>query len=230
MPKVEAWLCPKTGLLFNTADYRRHLAHKAATNRFAQRRKAMIARAHYCLDDLHRQTSFVDIAAWIEQNAKLLFQVQIIHGRMGFYRKEVPPKGFAISEVTFRGMVWKDECRITHCAPIGKRTNWGHDKSLPTSYPGYNGHIHFVMDKDGAGGSSDIFRQTGINTGSGGGGGRNFSYEVTLFADDWPMLILNDTELWGRRRSSGLALYEGNVTRLRKLPPQKRLLLAHERA
>jgi len=226
LPKVEAWLCPKTGLLFNTADYRRHLARKAADNRFAERRRAMIARAHYCVEDMRRQTSFTDIAAWIEENAKLLFQVQIIHGRMSFYRKEVAPKDFAITDVEFRNMVWKD-CSVSHCAPLGERTNWGHDKSRPTHFPGYNGHIHFKMSESAGG--SDVFRGTGINTGGGGGGSRSYSYEVTLFAQDWPMLVLNDTEIFGRSRS-GPSIYEGTVSRLRKMPPQKQLLLARERA
>lgn len=92
MPKVEAWQCSKTGQLFNTADFRRYLARKAVRKRFLENRMARIARAKYCLDDLHRQTSFEDIAAWIEENAKLLFQVQLLHHRIPFYKQEMPPK------------------------------------------------------------------------------------------------------------------------------------------
>lgn len=128
-------------------------------------------------------------------------------------------------------MIWSDQYSNSHSAPLGKMTNYHHDSNHPSGYPGYRGHISYQMIDD-SGGGSNIFRQTGINTGSGGGGGIKYTYEVTLFAADWPMLVLHDINNWGRRdRLSGaLRIYEGGrVIRSRKLPPLKQLLLARER-
>lgn len=229
MPKVEAWQCAKTGQLFDEAGFRRHMAKKSAQRYFDAKRKALMARARYCLDDLHRQGSFEDIAAWIEDNAKLLFQVQILNNRIAFYRKDVPPKNFSISNIVFRNMVWSDECSNSHSAPIGERTNWERSHKYPISFPGYRGRIDFVMSDNQDCGGSNVFRETGINTGSGGGGGNSYSYEVTLFAADWPMLILNDNTFWVRSQSSKTKVFSGKISPLRKQPPQKRLLLARER-
>lgn len=89
----------------------------------------------------------------------------------------------------------------THYCPHNGITNWDRNKDLPTSYLGWVGRFgYFVQSyKDQTyyyPGGSDLWNNTRINTGTGGGGGsylnyeQYFEYDVILFADDWPLLKL----------------------------------------
>lgn len=86
----------------------------------------------------------------------------------------------------------------SNSAPIGKKANWdGHDKSLPTAYKGFYGRISGTskhlkkvkLDLSGSDFFAGSFGQgfRGINLGS-GGGGSEFSYDVSLFLDDFPLI------------------------------------------
>lgn len=88
---------------------------------------------------------------------------------------------------------------ITHYAPIGKKTNWYGDKSLPTSYPGFSGEIYFELKNDAYNKisfMSDFLKCFPINAGSGGSASirttnKNVTplrYSISLFIDDFPKL------------------------------------------
>jgi hypothetical protein len=216
--RVEVWKCRKTGTLFeDTTDWRRYLTKKAAQKLFLKRRKERRAKAEICVDELRMLGSFEAIEQWLETNYALLFERQIINGNINFWgeKTKTMPKGFALKNVRLLNMTWQDSCSNTHCAPRGKFTNWGGDKKgYPRGFPGYRGRIEFEIGKHYTH-SSDLFRDTGIHTGSGGGG--EFSgYDVTMFAEEWPMLVFNDPA-WRQnanfnRSTDNLFLVEGKIT------------------
>jgi len=109
---------------------------------------------------------------------------------------------------------WNDHVSNSHSCPHNGVTNWSPswnaDKTVPTGYPGWSGHIEWLVewpeDLDYVYLGSDLFSKgtfhTGrqrAHTGTGGGGGghmnkefntwcQNPRYDFRLFAADWPGL------------------------------------------
>ena len=59
---------------------------------------------------------------------------------------------------------------------------------MPRGYPGWRGGIEYSVSHEILGGVVNLFNNTGIYTGTGGGGRTKGRYEITLFAADWPAL------------------------------------------
>jgi hypothetical protein len=109
---------------------------------------------------------------------------------------------------------WHDNVSNSHSCPHNGVTNWSPswntDKTVPTGYPGWTGHIEWLVEWpkefDGIYLGSDLFAKgtfrTGrqrAHTGTGGGGGGHFNkefntycqrpgYDFKIFAADWPGL------------------------------------------
>jgi hypothetical protein len=93
--------------------------------------------------------------------------------------------------------------RNSHSCPRGGVINFINgkgDTNKPTGYMGWRGYMswrytgndpHYLC-------GADMFRDTIIHTGSGGGGDGHPGYEVTLWADDWPAwkLAEEQREMW----------------------------------
>ncbi len=110
-------------------------------------------------------------------------------------------------DIKFKNIRWLEKMSNSHCCPKSGSTNWGGlKKDQPRGYPGWYGSIHIAVRtplktdrgteyiSDGWG--SDYFEKTIICTGSGGGGPSkdnkyvSYEYEVSLWADDFPGLML----------------------------------------
>ncbi len=98
--------------------------------------------------------------------------------------------------LTVRLSVQFNECvSITHHAPVGKETNWGHSNpDLPKGYPGYEGRVEFVKPVKSGEYAGHMFtgwmrggKVDGFHTGS-GGGGYEASYDCMLFVEDFPLI------------------------------------------
>jgi len=109
-------------------------------------------------------------------------------------------------EITICDVYWKEDLSNSHSCPRKGVQNFDTraacNKGKPTGYPGWSGRINIKvkppMSKhkkdpymhDGWG--SSYFERTTINTGSGGGGGgkdfKSYSYDVKLFAADFPVM------------------------------------------
>ena len=80
----------------------------------------------------------------------------------------------------------------THSCPLDGVENFRKEQGKPKGYPALHGRISFEYVKEPSSFASDIFSWGGIigvNTGSGGSGGRNtYSYDVILWLDDFPKI------------------------------------------
>ena len=110
---------------------------------------------------------------------------------------------------------WSENVSNSHSCPHDGVTNWApswnKDKTVPTGYPGWTGHIEWLVEWpkefDGIYLGSDLFggftgsRRIRAHTGTGGGAGGHFNkefntwcqrpqYDFKLFASDWPGLTL----------------------------------------
>lgn len=89
-------------------------------------------------------------------------------------------------------VVYSNLVSNSHSCPFDGITNWHRDKNLPVGYPGWTGRIEYEMDfggqKNKISFGSGLFIKSGINTGTGGGGREKYSYDVRIYAADWPGL------------------------------------------
>jgi len=95
--------------------------------------------------------------------------------------REMVVDGSKLMKIGFSEMRWRDSVSNTHDCPRGGVTNFWSKEELPRGYPGWQGRIYIVIASEDVFGSREM-KQLGIYTGTGGGG----SYDVRLFADDFP--------------------------------------------
>lgn len=181
-----AYRCPFTEALFNTKrQYVTHLKDLRKTRMHAMARKARHRRLR---DDLNNQPTFEKIIEWANNHPEFFFDNAMLHDPFERDSKNYAAKRlefeFKITELSLR---WSPHVSNTHDAPYNGVTNWGHYKEdAPTGYPGWQGRISYKMTSINTF-ASRVLENTGINTGTGGGGGDNtYSYGVIFFDNDWP--------------------------------------------
>lgn len=197
MPLVSVWKCPETGKLFeNKSKYIKHL-RSVGIERRIQRQKAVYRNEwDKLVSELNMLTTEDEIILWIESHSKDLLMNALNYSSI---RTHVPKfiNDFKIKVTSFK-LKYKSDVRCSHSAPRGCRSNWSGDpKDGPAYYPGFDAHLEFGFSHDIPTFFSDVFHNTGINTGS-GSNWHNFEHEgikykgyhsyVTLWADDWPGL------------------------------------------
>jgi len=201
MPQIVAWKCPHTGSIFESKQkYNGHLRSLGRARAYERKIRNRDAELDARLRGIQKSVrSFAELEEAIVQNSDLILalaakynpSITTAHGRI--------KKQFAdarIVQVKFTEMHWEDCASNSHSCPRNGVTNWGGRTMLedgtpaPRGYPGWKGRITF---KDQA--NSDFmfgvswFKKTQIHTGTGGGRGNcSFSYQVELFASDWPGL------------------------------------------
>jgi len=98
------------------------------------------------------------------------------------------------------------EISCTHASPVGKPMNFYSNPDLPTSYPGWEGRIWMVFEKEPRHMGFDGLNGTHMHTGTGGYGNYNnpnfksihpgkeypVSYSLRIFEDDWAAMKVNN--------------------------------------
>jgi hypothetical protein len=185
MPRINARQCPFTGELFASDSLYRHhllaLREDQRGRRLWERRNA--EREAFIFETTRKVTTFEELAAFLEGPFSQIFDSR----HLG--RKTFPRKRALMREVAFRDMRYTLLASNTHCAPKGKEVRGLQDRrGLPSGYPGWVGHISFKLMRDDC--WFDLCRvlgEVGINTGTGGGRGKNrYGHMVTVFDDDIP--------------------------------------------
>lgn len=185
----KAYQCPWTGDLFATKkayvkhlkDLRENRMHKRARKNIWERKFATF----------YNQPTFVDIINWIETNPEFFFDSVIEHGHSGWANRRAHIRNEFWIKIHYLNMTYSPTVSNSHCAPRGKKTNWGGEgdkNGIPRSYPGWQGRISFQLSHD-IGFGSDVFRRSGMYTGTGGSRGENiYGYDCKMFVDDFPGL------------------------------------------
>lgn len=88
-----------------------------------------------------------------------------------------------------------EHCSNSHSAPFGKKTNWGNynrDPKIPTGYLGLVGNLSIIIEGGYSGdickSFNDIRYKYRIHTGTGGARSYGLGWNVTLWADDFPVI------------------------------------------
>lgn len=183
-----AYRCPFTNEIFGTK--KKYVAHLKELREDRMHRAARRKRHLRLRDDLNSQPTFEKIIEWVSNHPEFFFDNiawNDCFARTDRYTAEKRMK-FEIQIVKLN-VRWNPHVSNSHDAPYDGVTNWGRrDENAPTSYPGWEGHITVKMSEVDTF-SSKVLERTGINTGSGGGGGNDlYSYGVIFFDSDWPEL------------------------------------------
>lgn len=168
MSVIKAYKSDSDGIIFEFyADYQKHLRKLAAARRKEKKQAEQKARRDAVINKMRTECSTIDelrdylIEHWDEMIAEKV----------------------KLNGINFSSMRWYDSVSNSHSCPISGVTNWWGKPDLPKGYPGWIGRIHIqvtgkLLDQ------SFVLSKLGIHVGTGGGG----SYEVNLFADDFPGL------------------------------------------
>lgn len=196
------------GKLFE--DKKKYQAHlrKLASARLAEKKVAqMEAEREMFLDKMGQVKNIDELHQFIKDNWKWFWA----NGAQHDFYKWSSAKGKTAPfheyyDVTISNLHFKEDLSNSHSSPRGGVQNFDtrsdYNKGKPTGYPGWSGRINIKvkppMSKhkkdpymhDGWG--SSYFENTTINTGSGGGGGgtefKSYSYDVKLWAADFPVM------------------------------------------
>ena len=190
------------GKLFE--DKKKYQAHlrKLARERNAKRKVAKMEAEREAFMVLMGQVKSIDeLNQFIKDNWKWFWangaqREHFMWGRKG------SPDFHEYVDVTITNVCWGEKISNSHSRPRKGVENFSNNVNKPTGYPGWVGRITIKVKppmykyrgkeymNDGWG--SSYFERTIINTGSGGGGGgkdcKEYSYDVKLFAADFPVM------------------------------------------
>jgi uncharacterized C2H2 Zn-finger protein len=186
-----AFKCPWTDQIFGTKKgYLSHLKVLRA-NRMHSNIRAKIRQRK--TDEFHNQSSFEAIIDWVEMNPDYFFEIALQYSNWRNIKESDRSKFWV--KITYLDITYSNSVSNSHSCPKNGVTNWGGKRTLkdgtpaPNGYPGWSGRIEFQVSPDIDISGSDLFKSTGINTGSGGGvRGGKYGYSVEIFESDWPGL------------------------------------------
>ena len=184
---AKAYECPFTGKIY--LSKKAYLLHLKKVREEQIRKINRTKRINAAIVDLNSQPNFDKIIKWIETNS-WFFLANAKRHRDGWYDEDrwPAPEDFWI-KITCLDVCWSHCVSNSHSAPRDGIQNWGRDTDIPRGYPGWSGWFEFEMSHNLPCFSSDIFRDTGIHTGSGGARGKNgYGYEIRFYDSDWPGL------------------------------------------
>jgi len=189
-----AYRCPWTNEIFGTK--RQYVKHLKELRETRMHRRARMAKFEKVRAEFNSQKTIEDVIQWIENHPEFFFDAGLRGTFFPSKHKPTDRENFYI-KVTGLRLRWSDEVSNSHNCPRGGKTNWGRrDPDAPTSYPGWSGRIEYKLRQYNPDGTinknppvhgSDVFKNTGICTGS-GGGGSSYAYDIILFDADWPEL------------------------------------------
>jgi uncharacterized C2H2 Zn-finger protein len=187
-----AFKCPWTDKIFSTK--KSYVTHLKVLREDRIHRNIRARIQHKIFEELINQPSFDKIIEWIETHPEFFFDRLVQYGRAGWRdRREHLRDKFWI-KMTFLNVSWNESVSNSHSCPRGGVKCWSSQEAKdgrPRSYPGWQGYIEFQLSHD-LGFGSDVFRNVGIHTGTGGGTSDNrYGYDVKFFASDWPGLEKN---------------------------------------
>lgn len=205
MSQVLVWKSDADCKLFeDKTKYQKHL-RVLATQRAHQRKiqKMEADRAAFIERMGNTVTSIKHLEEFIAENWEWFFTNGMKHTLWASDKKPTIKHKLNKIQIDVR---WSESVSNTHSCPRDGVQNWSQRANrekglnLPEGYPGWTGSINFVIDAGMSshkknpyplsGYGSDYFKDTGINTGGGGGSGRSYSYELRLYAADFPAMAL----------------------------------------
>jgi hypothetical protein len=187
MSIVQAYKSDEDGKIFeHKTDYTKHLRKLATVRREKKLRLMHLANRESFLDKMGQVGSFTELEQFIKDNWSFFrLNAQERNGGRRFGTKSDNLLG-----LTLKADIYCYNSSNSHKSPRKGVTNWGghrDEDGAPRGYPGWRGRITYSVTSSTTFGSA-YFDDTPICTGSGGGGDGSLSYDLTLWASDFPVI------------------------------------------
>jgi hypothetical protein len=189
MSIIQAYKSDEDNKIFeHKTDYTKHLRKLAAKRREVKRLEQHAINRESFLDKMGQVGSFDELEQFIKDNW-VFFRTNSQERNFGRISK---PKDDNLIGLSFQVLLFYPNASNSHKSPRKGVENFDtradYNKGKPTSYPGWKGRITFGVTYASSFGSG-YFDSTPICTGSGGGGANEtYSYDLTLFAADFPVI------------------------------------------
>lgn len=188
MSIVQAYKSDTDGKLFLIkTDYTKHLRKLADTRREVKRIEQHKLNRESFIDKMGQVGSFTELEQFIKDNW-VFFR---LNGQEHNFGRKFKKGDDELINLSVKIDGYRKECSNSHSAPRKGVTNFDrrseHNKDKPTSYPGWRGRITYSVTHSTSFGSN-YFERTPICTGGGGGGDGSLSYDLTLWASDFPVI------------------------------------------
>jgi hypothetical protein len=181
---IDAYCCPWTGKLFAIkSDYIKHLA-KIRKNYIHE--NIRLNNWKKDREEFNSQSDFYKVIEWIETHPDwFIYNAKRNCPELYNTWPEFGKTNIKILELILN---FNEHVSNSHNCPRNGVTNWGSDPNKPRGYPGWQGKIGYIINTEVPTFCSQLFKNTGINLGT-GSGSKNYShFEVSFFADDWPII------------------------------------------
>jgi hypothetical protein len=195
MGKVAVWKSEVDGKLFeDKSKYTAHL-RKLASNRIYRRKlERMEATRPIMIKKMGQVACANELTQFIRENWQWFWA----NGAACNTQQRTLPYHDLV-DIKIINPRWDENLSNSHCCPRGGVTNFfqSRDSTDPRGYPGWHARLEIEVQPHTntlAWGSS-YFRDTIINTGTGGGGGKkpgstatSYHYDIKLWAADFPVM------------------------------------------
>lgn len=189
MSIIQAYKSDADGKVFeHKADYTKHLRKLADKRREVKRAKDFERSRESFFDRMGQVASFKELEQFIIDNWAFFRQ----NGQGEGFQKSYSAKDDVLVSLTLSDTFsYNPKLSNSHSCPRGGVQNFSpsaeYNKGKPTSYPGWHGRITYAVTRSSGFGSS-YFNNTPICTGTGGGGDQHLSYDLKIWAADFPLL------------------------------------------
>ena len=190
MPQIVAWKSSYTGEVFISEEKYKTDNRKQAALKREKAKKETIKDDFFAWLRKEQESILSDITlmpAWIITNQrKLMDAFNAIPGYSTW-----SGKFFDTDEITEIRLAvrWSGCVSNSHVSPKHGVSNWcARDETKPVGYPGWHGRIEGTLKRERNHSDypmSGLLKMIDVLTGSGGGSNKNWSFEVSIFAQDW---------------------------------------------
>ncbi len=194
--RIQARKCPFTGAIFEEKDRKKYIKHPRTLrkNMRAAREKENLKNTwkEWLLVEKLKITRPEQIPEWFLKNQKKIMDAcNAVDGAHRWFNSEFVPAD-EFTRLEFSGMNFSRYVSNSHSCPEGGMLNWSGDADKPKGYIGWTTYVTGTLNRpikhDSEYPYSGALRLIGLHTGSGGGGNKNFGYDLKIFLDDWPGL------------------------------------------
>lgn len=206
MSIIQAYKSDADGKVFeHKTDYTKHMRKLAAHRRYLKNIQRVEDERLEFFKSMGEVSDFAGLHDFIVNNWKWFFMNGVKHNAWQHNTKKMP-EFHQLNKLDIRIDGWREQLSNSHSCPRGGVQNWGSKPGKPTGYPGWYGYIEIIVGREVSkninkkyyfeGWGSDYFKETLINTGSGGAGGQTehsqlYSYDIKLWAADFPVMYMN---------------------------------------
>jgi len=195
--KVQVRKCRFTGKIFEEKDLKKYALHlkKLRIEMKEQREEDRVKKdwTKWLKAERKRIKTVDEIVPWFLANQKRIMYAANAMGTR-FSSDKFYPETDSFTKMVL-GVGYNAFASNSHRCPDKGVMNWEGrrgDPAKPTSYVGWTGNISGCLTREKKNNYSypysEALKIVGLKTGSGGGGNERWSYEVTIFLDDWPGL------------------------------------------